>query len=115
MLNSTLNLSTNDAVVHAGRVVGLMSTWLKDRLQPPQVVLGIIEGYMHRVACPVYLGAISLFVGWSLAQVEEMLNTMQDAGLVRPLTHEEKKQHAFREGDNVWCLVEKPTPAKARW
>lgn len=92
-----------------------MATWLKDSRQPPQVVLRLIESYLHRVASPVYVGAISLFVGWSLAQVEEMLVAMQDAGLVVLLTPEEKKAHCFSDGANVWRLVEKPTPAKARW
>ena len=92
-----------------------MGSWLKDGTLPPQAVLGIIEGYMHRVACPVYMGAVSMYIGWSLARTQEMLEVMQDRGLVVPLTPEEKKELGFRSDANVWRLIEPPTPAKARW
>lgn len=93
----------------------MAGTWLKDGKQPPQAVLGIIEGYLHRVACPTYLGTISLYIGWSLARTQEMLEMLQERGIVIPLDPEEKKQHRFRSDANVWRLVENPTPAKARW
>ena len=88
---------------------------LREGYQPPEAVLGIIEGYLHRVACPTYLGAVSLYIGWSLARTEQMMEILQDRGVVLPLDVVEKKQHGFRSDANVWRLVEKPTPAKARW
>lgn len=115
MLSSSSNLAISGAVSRAGRVVGQMVQWLKDGRQPPQAVLGIIEGYMHRVACPTYLGTISLYIGWSLDRTLEMMTTLQDRGIVVPLDPEEKKQMRFPSEANVWRLVEKPTPAKARW
>jgi hypothetical protein len=115
MLDSTSNLCIHGAITRAGRVVGQMVQWLKDGRQPPQAVLGIIEGYLHRVACPTYMGAISLYIGWSLDRTHEMLVTMQDRGIVAPLTAEERKEQGFPSDANVWRLVEKPTPAKARW
>ncbi len=90
-------------------------SWLRDSRKPPQAVLGIIVGYLHRVACPTYLGAISLYIGWNLERTEQMLETLQDAGVVRPLTPEEKRSLGMRSDGNVWCLVEKPTPSKARF
>jgi len=92
-----------------------MASWLRDGKQPPQVVLEIIERYLHRVARPMYLGAISLYVGWSLARTQEMLETMQERGLVVPLDANGLKAHGFRDEDIVWHLVAKPTPAKAHW
>lgn len=70
---------------------------------------------MHRVACPVYVGTISLFVGWSLERTQQMLETMQDRGIVHPLTVEEKKKQGIREDANIWRLIDDPSPAKARW
>ena len=114
MRSSVPSLSTVGAV--AGRVVGpVMASWLREGRQPPQAVLRIIEGYLHRVARPTYVGTLSLYVGWSLARVEEMLVALQDAGVVVPLTPDEKKQAGFRSDANVWRLVGKPDPAKARW
>jgi len=92
-----------------------MVSWLRDGKQPPQAVLGIIEGYLHRVACPTYLGAVSLYIGWSLERTQEMLEILQDRGIVVPMTVEEKRLAGIRSDANVWRLVEKPTPAKARW
>lgn len=91
------------------------SSWLRDGGHPPQAVLGIIESYLHRVACPVYLGTISLYIGWSLARTEEMMIIMQDGGLVRPLTDDEKRASGYRIDGNIWCLNGKPELSKARF
>jgi hypothetical protein len=115
MLTSSMNLRISGALSGAGRMVGLMASWLREGKQPPQAALEIIVGYLHRVACPTYLGAISLFIGWSLDRTQQMLETLQDHNVVVPLTPEEKKQQGFRSDANVWRLVEEPTPAKARW
>ena len=95
-----------------------MGSLLRDSRPPPQVVLGIIEGYLHRVARPEYVGAISLFIGWSLERTQQMLELMQDRGIVCKLTREELKAGGFldhRSDANVWRLVDEPSPAKARW
>lgn len=70
---------------------------------------------MHRVACPTYLGAVSLYIGWSLARTEEMMQVMQDRGIVMLMSGSELRDHGLRVDANIWRLVEKPTPAKARW
>jgi hypothetical protein len=115
MLGSTSNLCIHGAVSRAGKVVGQVAQWLKDGHLPPQAVLGLIEGYMHRVACPVYLGAISLYIGWSLARTQEMMTILQDRGIVVPLAPEEKKKRGFRDDANVFVLTEPPHPSKAKW
>jgi hypothetical protein len=113
--DTSSNLSTDGATSSAGRVAWLMATWLREGKKPPQAVLGIIEGYLHRVACPTYLGAISLYIGWSLERTEEMLTIMEDGGIVRPLTVDEKRSQGLRIDGNIWCLVERPTVSKARF
>ena len=92
-----------------------MMSWLKEGKLPPQAALEIIVGYLHRVACPVYLGTVSLFIGWSLDRTQQMLETLQERGIVVPLTTKEKKEHGFCNDANAWRLIEKPTPAKARF
>jgi len=92
-----------------------MGSWRKDERHPPQAVLGIIEGLLHRVACPTYLGTISLYIGWSLDRTTQMMEILQDRGIVKPLTPEERKAMGFPSEANVWQLVEKPSVTKARW
>jgi hypothetical protein len=92
-----------------------MEKWLIDGRQPPQIVLRQIEGHLHRVACPLYLGAISLYIGWSLDRTHQMLEVLQTQGIVVPLGPPDLERHGFPAEANVWRLVEKPTPAKARW
>lgn len=79
-------------------------SWLREGRRPPQAVLEIIESFFHRVACLVYLGAVSLEIGWNLNRTLEMLQFLQEKGVVRPLTNHEKQRHGFPEIADVWCL-----------
>jgi hypothetical protein len=90
-------------------------TWLREGKEPPQKVLDLIVGYLHRVARPVYLGTLSLHIGYSLAQTEAFLIVLEERGIVRPMTIAEKTNHRFREDDNVFRLVDDPDPAKGKW
>lgn len=90
-----------------------MATWLKEGKQPPQDVLRIIEGLFHRVASPIYLGAVSLHIGWSLARTEEMLHVMVDRGLIRKLSPVEKAQRLLPAEGDIYGLVGRPVLAKA--
>lgn len=92
-----------------------MVAWLREGKQPPQNVLDLITGYLHRVARPVYLGTLSLHIGYSLAQTEAFLVILEERGIVRPMTEDEKLEHRFRKDGNVFRLVGKPNPAKGRW
>ena len=92
-----------------------MASLFRDGQKPPPRVLGIIVGYLHRVAHPVYVGILSLEIGWSLARTEEMLRYLEDQGEVHELTVEEKKAHGFRSDANLWTVVGKPQLSKARF
>jgi hypothetical protein len=92
-----------------------MASLFKGGQKPPQKVLEIIVGHMHRVAYPVYVGIVSLEINWSLARTQEMFDLLEEQGVVRPLTQEEKKAQHFPSVANVYVLTERPTPSKARW
>lgn len=74
-----------------------------------------IVGYFHRVACPVYMGILALDTGYNLDQMETMLQALQDVGVLRPLTDDEKRARKIDVRGNVWVLIETPHPSKARW
>ena len=63
----------------------------------------------------MYLGAISLYIGWSLDRTTQMMEMLQERGVVKPLSPDERKSQGFPSESNVWQLVEKPSVAKARW
>lgn len=63
-----------------------------DGTGPSQKVLEIIVDYMKRVAKPTYLGIISLEIHWSLARTKQALDNLVDAGIIKELTHDDKKQ-----------------------
>ena len=90
-----------------------MTALFRDGLKPPPKVLEIIMRLFHRLAHPLYLGVISLEIGWSLARTQEMLDVLQDRGEVRPMTLEEKVKSGYRDDANLYVLTEKPRPSKA--
>jgi hypothetical protein len=91
-----------------------MASWLQEGKQPPQAVLGIIVGRMHRVAHPLYLGAISLYIGWSLDRTQQMMDVLHDRGIVVQLTPEQLVAAGMRDDGIVYRLTERPSPSKAR-
>lgn len=97
-------------------IVKTMST-IKFRCtqEPTQAVLDLIMGYMHRVAKPLYIGLISLEIGWSLERTQYMLEELERRGETRLATNEEKQQHGLRLDSNVWTLVQAAQPSKAKW
>jgi hypothetical protein len=92
-----------------------MGVLYRDGERPPQKALEIIVGYMHRVAHPLYLGYISLEVRYSLARTQEMMEYLQDQGVVRPLSEDEKRIRGFRIDANLWVLSDGPQLSKARF
>lgn len=90
-----------------------MGLFYRDGQRPPQKALEIITSYMNRVTYPVYLGYLSLEAGYSLARTEEMMNLLEDEGVVHKLTTEELRRSGFREVANVYALVGKPQLSKA--
>ena len=90
-----------------------MAVMFRDGLKPPPKVLEIIMRLFHRLAHPLYLGIVSLEIGWSLARTQEMLNHLEDRGIVRPMTKEEKGTSGYPEDANLYVLIEKPQLSKA--
>ena len=83
--------------------------------RPSPGVLEIIVGYFHRVAQPTYMGIVAGYVGWSLERTQEMFDELEDKKIIRPVTQEEKATWGYPTVANIYVLVEKPTPKKARW
>ena len=84
----------------------MMRPLFRDGQRPPQKALEIIVGYMRRVAHPVYLGYVSLEVGWSLRHTEEMMQELERRGLVRQLGPEESAARGFRQDGYLWELTQ---------
>lgn len=91
-----------------------MGKLFRDGEKPSQRVLEIIVGYMNRVARPVYLGFVSLEIGWSLARTKEMLDFLEEKGIVRAVPHAELRSKGFREDAVVYELT-KLELSKARF
>ena len=72
--------------------------------RPPQKALEIIVSYMNKVTHPLYLGYLALEVGYSLARTEEMLQHLEEQGIVHRLKHYELKAFGFRPDANVFGL-----------
>jgi len=88
---------------------------LRDSRKYQPAVLEIILSIMHRMARPVYLGIISLDVGWSLARTQQMFDELEERGDVRPATLEEKRAHGMRTDAIVYTLTGPAMISKARW
>jgi hypothetical protein len=93
--------------------VACMASWLREGKEPPQAVLRIIEGYFHRAARPLYLGIVSLYIGWSLDRTQEMLDVLVTRGVIRPATDDEKLAQGFATDGIVYTLVGRPSLALA--
>lgn len=60
---------------------------------------------MNRVGRPVYMGFVSLEVRWSLARTQEMMNILEERGIVRLVPVEELKSKGFPHEAHVYELV----------
>jgi len=88
---------------------------LSDNQKYAPSVLEIILSVMHRMARPVYLGIISLEVGWSLARTQQMFDELEERGDVRLATLKEKQAHGMRSDAIVYTLTGPAMISKARW
>jgi hypothetical protein len=79
--------------------------WFRDGDGYPQTALERILGCLKRVDSPIYMGHISVEIGFSLAQTQAMLEHLEEKGLVRNLTVDELKQQRFDVRANIWVLV----------
>jgi len=92
-----------------------MGKLFRDGQVPPQKVLEIIVGLMHRVTNPVYLGIISLEIRYSLARTQEMMELLEERGEVRQVTDDEKRAMKIRLDANLWTLTGPAQLSKARF
>lgn len=90
-----------------------MTSPLREGQRPPQSVLKIIVRYFNKVARPVYLGTLSLEVGWSLARTHELVEQLVDEGVIRAVTDEEKAADKIPTIANLYVLIGEPTLSKA--
>ena len=81
-----------------------MGCTFRDGRLPPQKALGIITSYMWRMSTPVYLGILSVEVGWSLARTQEMMDHLQDEGTVRRLDEGQLRSFGLSPGSIVYAL-----------
>jgi hypothetical protein len=82
-----------------------MATLFRNGQVPSQAVLEIIVAYMKRVNGPVYMGFVSLEVGWSLARTQEMLDLLEERGVIKRMSDEEKSAVSIPQCANVYVLV----------
>ena len=68
-----------------------MSKWFKDGNGPPQAALERISSLFKRVGTPLYMGIISLEIHYSLAQTQAIMDHLEERGIVRQLTDDEKR------------------------
>lgn len=73
----------------------------------PQKVLEMIVGFIERVDRPVYLGHVSLEVGWSLERTQEMMDLLEEKGVVRKLTLEEKSAQHYPSVAHLYVLIKR--------
>lgn len=83
-----------------------MPTWVKRHIGPtPQEVAGKIIRYFHKVSRPVYLGEISLEIGFNLPRTESYVDDLVHEGLIRRATKEEIARVDGVTGANVFVLI----------
>ncbi len=82
----------------------------------PQPVIERIVKLFHQQAKPIYLGAVCLEVGVSIARAQEAVDDLCDKGIVRAATNEEKRSVGMSERSNSYTLVGPPNLTLAyRW
>ncbi len=73
----------------------------------PPAALEKIVSYFRRVTCPVYVGFVSVEIGYSLERTEAMMAALADAGVIRPLTTDEKVSLRIVPSCHVWALAKR--------
>lgn len=82
-----------------------MASLFRDGQRPPQKVLEIIMGCFRRYSSPLYLGIVSVEIGWSLARTQEMFDELIEQGLIRHATLDEKTAKKMYHDANVYVLL----------
>lgn len=80
-----------------------------DGSKPRQQVLDLIVSYMQRINHPLYLGYISLEIGYSLAQTQAMIDMLVKQEIIRHLSEKELKEKNAHPDASIYTLVELPS------
>jgi hypothetical protein len=92
-----------------------MASLFRDGQKPPPKALELIIRLFHKATHPLFLGIVSLEVGWSLARTQEMFNLLASEKTIRRATAKEKAEFGLRPDANVYVLVGKAEASKANW
>jgi len=71
----------------------------------PRSALEKIIRYFHRMNSPLYLGYISIEIGHSIEETQEMIDDLVVSGVIRALSIDEKRQKNIAEDANIYSLV----------
>lgn len=92
-----------------------MAKLFKDGREPPPQALRIIVSLFHRVTRPLYMGVVSLEIGWGLQHTQEMFDLLEERGEIRPATLDEKRAAGMSSVANAYVLVGARSLSKAHW
>lgn len=67
--------------------------------------MGWIVGYFRRTFRPVYLGEVSLVVGYNLRQTTEMFDILEEQGKIRQMSAYEKATAGFDDRAATYVAV----------
>lgn len=85
-----------------------MSRWSNDT-KPPEKITSRVVDYMKRMNKPVFMGAIAVEHGFAIRQTMWILDSLENAGVVRQLADSEKHKLGIELISIVYALVkEKP-------
>lgn len=79
----------------------------------PQAALEKIVRYFHRLDSPLYTGYVSIEIGYSIKQTEEMIDHLIESGVLKRLTDDEKKMNNIDVCGSVCSLVNKAKISRA--
>lgn len=82
-----------------------MSSFSHNTVFPQRAIESIVY-LLQRIAQPIYMGDISIEIGYSLNRTEEMLGYLESVGIVRKLLTSDLKKFGFREDTNVYVFVD---------
>ena len=82
-----------------------MEFLFKDGRLLPEKVIKIIEGIFHRCTGPIFMGIVSLEIGWNLQRTQEMFDILDRQGTIRAATQAEKKEAGLRPDAHVYVLA----------
>jgi hypothetical protein len=105
-----MSLITSQASFFVKRVTIKLTrghSYPKDDMSHPPAALEKIVSYFHRVTRPVYVGFVSVEIGYSLERTEAMMALLADAGVIRPLTTDEKASLRIVPSYHVWALAKR--------